>query len=583
MRLKDTSVAVKPLPRVDNTAGSTQKTQSRMRWKIIAICLLLVILVFAPFGLAPSALSILSLSLVYGLFTYGLDLSWGRVGLISVGHAAFFGLGAYAVAIGTQAGLNLFVSGLLGILIATALAFGLGAVALSAPETLSVPLLILLSLGISQLLERIANSLPTITGGANGLTMPSMGLVPGYYIVLVTCMLCVALSFVFLIHNRRGFFQDASLINPLRAEHLGINLKATRLIAFSTSGMMAAIAGTLFAPLVGIVTPAAVGLALSTSVLTWLAVGGKGSVFGPFLGAGILTIGTQTLSGTWQSWYIFLTAALFIAVVLFAPSGFVGLIRRISGKAESRKKIPKGIRPLQHGETASTPSEAPLLEVSELVVDLGGTPIVKGVSLKVNPGEIVCLIGPNGAGKSTLIGAIAGSIDTSSGCVKLKNQEVTRLPIYRRIRLGMGRMFQVAEVFDDYSVADNLRAAQLMAGHSTTANDREEERTARDLSMAERRHLELDMVMTGPPDLILLDEPAAGLSRSETATLASRIQMIAAEQNCGILVVEHDMELVRQLAHRVIVLSRGEIIAEGSMDDVIEHPEVRAAYIGVEQ
>jgi|GEM_PF-226372 len=552
------------------------------RWKITTLSVLLLILLFAPFGLAPSALSILSLSLVYGLFTYGLDLSWGRVGLISVGHAAFFGIGAYSVSIGAQFGTPFSVAAIMGVSLAALIALGLGAVTLSAPESVGVPLLILLTLGMSQLLERIATSVPDITGGSNGITMPTMNLVSGYYIVLLVCVAVVALTYRFLIVSRRGFFQDASLINPVRAEHLGINLKSTRLIAFMVSGTIAAGAGSLFAPLVGIVTPTALGLALSTSVLTWLAVGGKGSVFGPFIGAGILTIGTQTLSGTWQSWYIFATAALFITIVLFAPSGLVGLIVRLLGKRKSTLQIPAQVRPMKKPISHELSANKQLLEVANLQVSLGGTPIVKSVSLTVIPGECVCLIGPNGAGKSTLLGAIAGSIESTDGEIIFQNESITRAPIYRRARMGMGRMFQVAQIFGEYSVGDNLRAAATMAGKADDADKYKDETPANQLSMAERRHLELDMVMLGPPDLLLLDEPAAGLSRSETSTLAARIRKIAAEQNCGLLIVEHDMELVRQLADRVIVLADGRIIAEGSMDEVVAHKEVRAAYLGAE-
>src|SRR5699024_6740984 len=144
------------------------------------------------------------------------------------------------------------------------------------------------------------------------------------------------------------------------------------------------------------------------------------------------------------------------------------------------------------------------------------------------------------------------------------------------------RMLQVTEIVDYYSVADNLRAAQIMSGQNNDIEVGDRQRKASELSMAERRHLELDMIMIGPPDLVLLDEPAAGLSRSETASLASRSQSVAAKRKCGVRVVEHDMELVRQLADRVIVLSDGHISAEGSMDDVVAHEEVQTAYIGVE-
>ena len=152
---------------------------TRRRLASPAAVLTVVLLAAAPFGLAPYALGVLTLGLVHGLFTYGLDLSWGRVGLISVGHAAFFGTGAYAVAIGADVGLPMVVAGGAGVVAAAVLAAFVGAVALSVPESTAVPLLILLTLGISQLLQRTATSLPDVTGGANGKLAPALDLVHG--------------------------------------------------------------------------------------------------------------------------------------------------------------------------------------------------------------------------------------------------------------------------------------------------------------------------------------------------------------------------------------------------------------------
>ena len=550
------------------------------RWSPAAAVVVVLALAAAPFGLAPFALGVLTLGLVYGLFTYGLDLSWGRVGLVSVGQAAFFGLGAYAVAIGTDAGLPLAAAGAIGVAAAAVLAAVIGAIALAVPEETSVPLFILLTLGVSQLLQRTATSLPELTGGANGALAPFVGLVEGYYLVLVVCVVVVVLTHSWLVRSRRGLFQVAALSNPQRAEHLGIDLRRTRLVAFAVSGAVSAAAGVLFAPVSGIVTPASLGLALSTSVLTWLAVGGRGSVAGPFLGAVVLTIGTQVLGGVWQSWYIFLTAALFVLVVQVAPAGVAGLVRRALGRGRDAPALPPRLQPLRRQAEPPADPAAPLLDVRDVAVSYGGTAVLRGVSLTVHRGECVCLIGPNGAGKSTLLGAVAGSVEVSAGSVLLSGEDVTTQPSFRRVRRGMGRMFQVPRIFDDLTVADNRRAAAVMAGRPATVDPAEAGLLAGELSMAERRHLELDMVLSGPPRLLLLDEPAAGLSHNETGALAARIREVAADGHCGVVVVEHDMELVRQLADRVVVLSDGRIIADGSMDEIVAHDTVRTAYLG---
>ncbi|MGI5132312.1 ATP-binding cassette domain-containing protein [Pseudonocardia sp. CA-107938] len=553
----------------------------RRRWAPPTAALAVAVLLAAPFGLAPYALGILTLGLVYGLFTYGLDLSWGRVGLISVGHAAFFGTGAYAVAVAADAGLPMVVGGLAGLVLATALAAAVGSVALSVPESTGVPLLILLTLGVSQLLQRTATSLPGLTGGANGTAVPILDLVSGYYAVVAACVLVVALTHTWLGRSRRALFQTAVLSNPVRAEHLGIDQRSTRLVAFTASGAVAALAGCLFAPVAGIVTPAALGLALSSGVLTWLAVGGKGSVAGPFVGAVLLTVGTQALGGTWQSWYVLGTAAVFVVVVQVAPSGLAGLVRRLVGGGRDVPALPPRLRAWTAAGTWNGGADRTLLRVEGVEVSFGGTPVLRGASLTVERGECVCLIGPNGAGKSTLLGAISGSVEVARGSIVLRGEDVTHQPSFRRTRQGMGRMFQVPRVFDELTVADNRRAAAVMAGQDHPAAPSEVGVLAGELSMAERRNLELDMVLAGPPDLLLLDEPAAGLSHDETTRLARRIRAVAATGRCGVVVVEHDMELVRELADRVVVLSAGEVIADGSMDEIVAHDAVRAAYLGV--
>ena len=540
---------------------------------LVAVVVLLAVL---PFGLAPYALGVVALGLVYGLFTYGLDLSWGRVGLISVGQAAFFGLGAYALTIGVSLGVPWVLAAALGVVLAAGIAGLIAQIALAVKGETAVPLFILFTLGISQLLQRVATSMPEVTGGSNGMVAPTLDLVPTYYLVLAVTVIVVGLTFRFFVAGRRGAFQLAVLVNPARAEHLGISVRGTQTAAFMISAAVSAVAGALFAPVAGLVTPATLGLALSTSVLTWLAVGGKGSLIGPFLGAVLLTVAAQTLGRTWQSWYVFGLAALFILVVRFAPGGVVGGARRLFLGRSEVLRVPSA-RPVQRPSTPPS-TDAPLLQVRAVDQRFGRSSVLQDISLTVRSGQCVALIGPNGAGKSTLLSVIAGLLRPSAGRVLLRGEDVTLYGVDRRARLGIGRLFQVPSVFTALSVADNLTLAALSGGSADRAPA--DARLAGELSMAERRHLELDMVLRGPSDLVLLDEPAAGLSHADARTLAQRLRRVVEDTGCGMVVVEHDMEIVREIADRVVVLSNGAIIASGTMDEIVAHDAVRHAYLG---
>lgn len=569
---------VQTAARGDNAPQRRAAGFSTPRLTTAVLAIVVIGLALAPFGLAPYALSVLSLALVYGLLAYALDLSWGRVGLLSVGHAAFFGLGAYAVAVGGKLGVPALLAAAGGVVTAATIAGLIAGIALSVRGETAVPLFILMTLGTSQLLQRTATSLTEITGGANGLAGPVIGVVGSYYLVLVTVVLMVALTYGLMVEGRRGAFQLAVLLNPLRAEHLGINVRRTSVIAFMVSGALAAVAGALFTPVAGLVTPASLGLALSTSVLTWLALGGKGSLLGPFIGALVLTVGQQALGGTWQSWYIFATAAIFVLVVQFAPSGLAGLVRKWLGKGRDIPSVPRNAVPVQRKDQHWVPG-APLLELKSVSLSFGAVPVLHEVSLAVAAGKCVCLIGPNGAGKSTLLSVVSGHLTPGSGHVLFRGEDVTFHGSDKRARHGMGRLFQVPSVFAELTAADNLRLASLTSG-APTQDGPGSQKLAGELSMAERRHLELDMVIQGPPDLLLLDEPAAGLGHHAARALASRLRRVVEESGCGMVVVEHDMEIVRELADVVVVMANGSVIASGSMDEVVANDAVRKAYLG---
>lgn len=562
--------------------GHTARRDARLsRLGVAAAAAVVGVLVLLPFGVNPTALGIVALGLVYGLFTYGLDLSWGRAGLISVGQAAFFGLGAYGVAIGARVGIPLPLAALAGALAATLIGAMIAAVALRVDTAKAVPLFILFTLATSQLLQRAATSLPEVTGGSNGLTLPRPPLVLTYYVVLGVVVVVVALTYRFLVRGRQGLFQLAVVTNPVRAESIGIGIASVQTRAFAAAAGVSAIAGALFAPVAGIVTPAALGLALSTSVLAWLAVGGRASIAGPFAGAVVLTVIEQTVGGALRNVYVFGLAVAFIAVVLVAPTGVAGLVRTFLRGGRDIPRVHR-VAPVPPRRVDAVP-DAPLLEVRDVEQRLGGAVILRDVSLEVRPGQIVALIGPNGAGKSTLLSVIAGSLRPTRGTVAYRGHDVTRFGPARRARMSMGRLFQVPSVFAALTVADNRRIARVLAGrtedpaHAFGADD---DVTAGELSMAQRRNLELDLVLAGASELILLDEPAAGLSHADARTLAQRLRRTVADSGCAMLVVEHDMELVREVADLVVVLADGRVIARGTMDDVVAHDAVRQAYLG---
>lgn len=244
-----------------------------------------------------------------------------------------------------------------------------------------------------------------------------------------------------------------------------------------------------------------------------------------------------------------------------------------------------------------------VLQISDLVKTFGGLTATDHVSLTVDSGEIHALIGPNGAGKSTLINQICGELIPNAGHIHLAGRDVTRLPPAERVRLGLGRTFQITSLLDDMTVRENLGLAiQAREGGNFRIFDRAARRadiwaeadealrdqalgaraTVRvaDLAHGEKKQLELMMALIQRPRLLLLDEPMAGLGHLESQQMIQSLH--AARQDCAMLLVEHDMEAVFALADRISVLVYGRIIAAGTADDIRANPAVREAYLGEE-
>jgi len=245
----------------------------------------------------------------------------------------------------------------------------------------------------------------------------------------------------------------------------------------------------------------------------------------------------------------------------------------------------------------------PLLSTERLVKRFGGLVATDNVSIEVRPGEIHALIGPNGAGKTTLVSQLTGNLAPDTGTIRFAGRDVTRLPMHARVRLGLARSFQITAVLREFSALDNVAlAVQAHAGHSFRflADARRDERLraparrgleavglghradtpAAALSHGEQRQLEIAMALAGEPALLLLDEPMAGMGPDESQRLVTFLRALKGQR--GMLLIEHDMDAVFQLADRITVLVYGRAIATGTPDEIRANEEVRRAYLGDE-
>jgi branched-chain amino acid transport system ATP-binding protein len=244
---------------------------------------------------------------------------------------------------------------------------------------------------------------------------------------------------------------------------------------------------------------------------------------------------------------------------------------------------------------------APILELRGIIKAFGGHVVLDGVDLAFAPRRLSALIGPNGAGKTTCFNVLTGFVPPDDGRVLFKGGDITGLRPHRRAQLGLSRSFQILNLFDDYTVLENIRVATpamrrrafdcwTPAGDVSEAEDRaaaiirliglhgREHVSARFMSYGQRRLLEIGVALAGEPELLLMDEPTSGLGSRPMETLRDLVQRLA--EGLTIVVIEHDMDFVLRLSHHVAVLHRGQVIAQGPPEAIREHPEVREAYLG---
>jgi ABC-type branched-subunit amino acid transport system ATPase component/ABC-type branched-subunit amino acid transport system permease subunit len=524
----------------------------------------------------------LALTAIAGL---GLNILLGLAGQVSFGHVGFYAIGAYAVAILTTAAKLSFW---LALPLAVGLAGLVGALLALPALRVKGPYLAMITIAFGFVVENGASEWKTLTGGQNGIMgVPTVKVFDSALgergVALLAIALCALLVFGFwrLSRSSWGSAMRAVKDSEVAAESVGLNPVAVKTLAFALSAACAGLAGALFAPLSGFVTPSTFAFLQSILFVLVVIIGGAGTVGGPLVGAAIVVLLPEVLAGLAEYRLLFF-GALMLGVLWLAPEGIVGEVQRWLRRRRPCVQAAGAAGFELRKRTAAS------LEVEGLGIAFGGVQAATGVSFAARTGEITSLIGPNGAGKTTVLNMLGGFYRPDAGTVRLGGMPVAGLAAWRVARAGLARTYQTSQLFGSLSVLENL----VIAAPERAGTEREAENLlafvgyrgdlharAADLPHVDRRLVEIARALATRPAVLMLDEPAAGLSRSEKETLARLLQRIA-RSGVAVLLVEHDMAVVMGISNRVVVLDAGSPIAAGTPRDVQQDPAVRSAYLG---
>ena len=557
-------------------------------------------------------LRLFMLFLIYGVIAVGLNVLVGLTGLVSLGQAGLFALGSYTGAIlAARLGFDI-VACCIGAAIVSG-AFGV----LLAYPTVRVRgvYLAVVTIAFGIIVENVAIEWQSLTGGTTGLSsIPRPNIVGvrlsgfAFYGVLAITLFV----FTLLIHNlkisRYGRTMLAVSQSETASRALGINPTAMRTLAFVVASVTAGIAGTFYAFLNSYISPDIFTFSDSVRFLLMVILGGAGSTFGPVIGAYILTYLPEYLQ-QFQLWQKFAYGALLLLVMFALPRGILGTLRLVFDRLRPADPIPDASEGLP-AETTLQHEKAMLtaeLVAKDLTIRFGGLTALSNASLRVRPGEIHALIGPNGAGKSTLVNTISGFYRPDSGRCAFDGVELTGRGSLVIARLGLARTFQNTELFGELSVLENVMVGYdrrlsygLFHALLRTPHMRHEElvcrrtaiglldfvglsryanEAARFLPFGLQRRLEIARALAGKPRLLLLDEPAAGLTTQEIDDLDAMVRRIAG-LGISVLLIEHHVDLIMALADTVTVLDYGQVIASDAPVAIQNDRRVIEAYFG---
>lgn len=572
-------------------------------------------LVFTPIFLLGIGLTydVATVVVLLALAAMGLNLLVGYTGLVSFGHSAWFGIGGYAAAL---AHLHWFPNQMWMPL--------LFSVVFSAILSLVVGFLILrrkgvyfslLTLALCALTFAVAFRWTALTGGEGGLGGIERGMLGpinldnhlNYYIVVAVIAFAVVYALFRVVRSPFGHVLAAIRENEQRAIFQGYDIEKYKLLAFMISATVTALAGGLLVFLHRLAAAESTTVAFSGEFLAMVVIGGMRSFFGPALGALFFLLFRELFSIYTDNWLLYF-GLVFVGFIVFSPSGLTGIWGQLSRRlhpqpegsaAMSKRKIYEGL-PLPDFLRPKR-IEGVVLEAQDLSKSFGGIQAVRNNSLTVQAGQIHALIGPNGAGKTTTFNLISGMFMSDKGTVLLHGQAIQHLSPDRICHQGLARSFQITNLFKGLTIYENLRLSlqakhparfdfwrdidSYQEIHAETAELMKflglqgmEEVGGGDLSYGGQRLVDLGIALGSKPQVLLMDEPLAGLAAAERERVSRLVTTIAS--NIPVLIVEHDIDRVLALSHRVTVMNQGEVLMSGTPDQVRTDQRVQEIYTG---
>jgi branched-chain amino acid transport system permease protein len=606
---------------------------------LTAIALIVAPFVLPYLGFTPSTINRI---LVWGMFGLGFDILFGYTGLLSFGQSAFYGTGGmFAAYLMTQLNFPyVMLSVLLGTVVAAVVGYFIGLIALRRTGIYFA----MITVAIAEVFFFVEfNPLSEFTGGENGLPgVPHPSIALGFTTIKFNTDFEVYTFLAFwyfvglvialrIVRSPVGKILSAIRDNPLRAAALGHNIHGYKLTAFVVAAAYAGFAGGLLGLLQGFMPPDAFMFDTSGQLVMQTAIGGAGTLFGPLVGAAVWLYlsdffqNTLHLGATWK----LVLGVVFVLLICFLRRGIVGAIvdlyRLATGerKAAAPEEAPAelGLTPEEDAQrrgagdaaTQSAPSpsrrRAPadrsgaILQATGLTKRYGGVVANSDVDFTVNHGELRGIIGPNGAGKTTFFKMLTCEVPPSAGKIVFEGKDITGMRVTEVCQLGLTKSYQINQLFTRLTVRDNVMIAalaeirgkfklDLFSNPKNIAglNEQVEHTLAlvnltgradapvSELAYGEKRRLEIGLALATSPSLLLLDEPLAGMSPAERVETVKLLKSISRGRT--MIVIDHDMDALFELAERVTVLQEGRVLTEGTPDEIKSNKKVQDAYLG---